>query len=44
MAASRNITCKECGHKGVVEAHGGKIWMEDNKPKGSRFIFTLPLQ
>lgn len=30
--------------KGVVEAHGGKIWMEDNKPKGSRFIFTLPLQ
>ncbi|MFZ2663894.1 MAG: HAMP domain-containing sensor histidine kinase [Patescibacteria group bacterium] len=29
--------------KGVVEAHGGKIWIEDNKPKGSKFIFTLPL-
>ena len=29
--------------KGIVEAHGGKIWMEDNKPKGSKFVFTLPL-
>jgi len=29
--------------KGIVEAHGGKIWMEDNKPKGSKFIFILPL-
>jgi signal transduction histidine kinase len=29
--------------KGIVEAHGGTIWMEDNKPKGSVFVFTLPL-
>ena len=29
--------------KGIVEAHGGKIWIEDNKPKGSNFIFELPL-
>lgn len=29
--------------KGIVEAHGGKIWVEDNQPKGSKFIFTLPL-
>lgn len=28
--------------KGIVEAHGGKIWIEDNKPKGAKFIFTLP--
>ncbi|MCL4466804.1 MAG: ATP-binding protein, partial [Chloroflexi bacterium] len=29
--------------KGLVEAHGGRIWA-DNCPKGgSRFIFTLPL-
>lgn len=29
--------------KGIVEAHNGKIWVGDNKPKGSKFIFTLPL-
>lgn len=30
--------------KGIVEAHGGKIWIEDNKPKGTRMIFTLPYE
>jgi len=29
--------------KGIIEAHGGKIWVENNSPKGSRFIFTLPM-
>jgi len=29
--------------KEIVELHGGKIWIEDNKPKGSIFIFTLPI-
>lgn len=28
--------------KGIVEAHEGKIWVEDNKPQGSRFILELP--
>jgi len=29
--------------KGIVEAHGGKIWAESEGPgKGSKFIFTLP--
>ena len=28
--------------KGIIEAHGGKIWVEDNKPNGSKFIFVVP--
>lgn len=28
--------------KGVIEAHGGRIWVEDNMPRGAKFIFTLP--
>ena len=28
--------------KGIVEAHGGKIWIEDSKPHGSKFVFTIP--
>lgn len=29
--------------KGIVEAHGGQIWVEDNLPKGAKFIFTIPV-
>ncbi len=29
--------------KGIVEAHGGRIWIENNRPVGTIFRFTLPL-
>ncbi|MCK4863242.1 MAG: response regulator [Dehalococcoidales bacterium] len=29
--------------RGIVEAHGGRIWMESEPSKGTRFSFSLPV-
>src|SRR5262249_4059619 len=29
--------------RAIIEAHGGKIWVETNPGGGARFCFTLPL-
>ena len=30
--------------KNIIERHGGKIWAESEKGKGSKFFLTLPIQ
>lgn len=29
--------------KGIVEAHKGKIWLESEAGKGSKFSFSIPI-
>lgn len=30
--------------RGIVEAHGGRIWAQNNNPKGATFSLTLPYE
>ena len=28
--------------RSIIDAHGGKLWVEANEPRGAAFQFTLP--
>jgi two-component system sensor kinase FixL len=30
--------------RSIIEAHGGKIWAENNNGRGATFCFTVPIE
>lgn len=39
----RSLGLGLCLCKSIVDAHGGEIWVSDNKPHGAVFTLTLPM-
>ncbi|WP_425353788.1 PAS domain-containing sensor histidine kinase [Ancylobacter gelatini] len=30
--------------RSIIESHGGRLWIENNEPRGAIFVFTLPVE
>jgi signal transduction histidine kinase len=44
--SAKNVKGTELGLsicRGIVEAHGGKIWVNSERGKGTKFSFSLPI-